>query len=149
MKWPNDLMIASGDKVGGVLSEMTDGVVVMGAGVNLYFPDAPEGMAGVFGSDPGEALATVIARSWADHLLDAIEAGPEWDRDAYRKASMLLGEPITWEGGSGTAVDIAADGALVVVTGNERHELRSGAVRLVRRATLAADVDQEPPGAGQ
>ena len=54
---------------------------------------------------------------------------------------MLLGRPITWEGGSGTAVDIAEDGALVVAVGTDRVELHSGAVRLVRRATLAA----EPP----
>lgn len=148
VKWPNDLVDAEGDKIGGILSELADGVVVVGAGVNLFFPDAPDGMAGLFDQDPGQGMATTIARSWADHLLDAVESGPEWDRDAYRDASMLLGEVITWEGGSGSAVDIAEDGALIVAVGSERHELRSGDVRLVRRATLAPDVDHTAAGDG-
>lgn len=139
VKWPNDLMDADGGKIGGILSEAADDVIVVGAGINLFFPDAPPGMAGAFPTDPGEATTALIAATWADELLDALEAGPEWDRQTYREASMLLGEAITWNGGSGTAVDIAHDGALVVARGTERIELRSGAVRLVRRATLAAD----------
>lgn len=146
LKWPNDLMNEAGAKVGGVLSESSGGVVVIGVGVNLWFPDPPEGIAGVFPDDPGQALVGVLARSWADRLLDAVAAGPSWDIAGYRKASSLIGRPITWSGGSGTAVDIAADGALVVSVGSERLELRSGAVTLVRRATLAPDHDAAGEG---
>jgi biotin-(acetyl-CoA carboxylase) ligase len=117
--------------------------------VNLFFADAPAGITGLYNADPGAEFVASLVASWADQLLDAIEAGPAWDRDEYRKASMLLGESITWEGGSGTAVDIAEDGALVVLVGNERVELRSGAVRLIRRATLAADDGRGAVGEGQ
>jgi BirA family biotin operon repressor/biotin-[acetyl-CoA-carboxylase] ligase len=149
LKWPNDLMDPDGAKVGGLLSEMSDGVLVIGVGVNLFFPDAPAGITGLYDADPGAEFVASLVASWADQLLDAIEAGPAWDRDEYRKASMLLGESITWVGGSGTAVDIAEDGALVVLVGNERVELRSGAVRLIRRATLAADDGRSAVGEGQ
>jgi len=149
LKWPNDLMDTRGAKVGGLLSEMADGVLVVGVGVNLFFPDAPAGITGLFDDDPGEELAAALATSWADRLLESIDQGPLWDRNEYRDASMLLGESITWEGGSGTAVDIAADGALVVMVGNERVVLRSGAVRLIRRATLAPDDGRGAVGEGQ
>ena len=97
-------------------------------------------------TDPGEDVVRLVASGWADALLDAIDAGPSWDREAYREASLLLGEEITWDGGSGQAVDIAPDGALVVQQGTERVELRSGAVRLVRRATLPPDDDTGAAG---
>ncbi len=42
LKWPNDLL-ADEAKVGGILVERADEVVV-GMGVNLWWPDAPEGM---------------------------------------------------------------------------------------------------------
>ncbi len=141
VKWPNDLMDVDGVKVGGILSESDGEIVVIGAGVNLYFENAPAGMAGCFPSDPGRHVAERVATIWADRLLDALASDRPWNRKAYREASMLLGAPITWEGGSGTAVDVADDGALVVAVGTERVELHSGAVRLVRRATLAADTD--------
>jgi BirA family biotin operon repressor/biotin-[acetyl-CoA-carboxylase] ligase len=143
VKWPNDLMNPDGVKVGGILSESDGAVVVIGAGVNLFFGQAPPDMAGCFDHDPGPETADRIAAVWAETLLAEMESGDPWDRASYREASMLLGRPITWEGGSGTAVDIAEDGALVVAVGTDRVELHSGAVRLVRRATLAAE---PPPG---
>lgn len=141
VKWPNDLMNPDGVKVGGILSESDGDVVVIGAGVNLFFENTPADMAACFATDPGRHVAERIAGTWADHLLETLGSDRPWDRKAYREASMLLGQPITWEGGSGTAVDVADDGALVVVVGTERVELHSGAVRLVRRATLAAEAD--------
>lgn len=146
LKWPNDLMDEAGVKVGGVLSESDGDVVVIGAGVNLYFEHPPAGMAACFSADPGGEIVGTVAANWAEALLDAVASDEPWDRTAYREASMLLGSPITWDGGSGTAVDISDDGALVVAVGTDRIELHSGSVRLVRRATLAADGSHEASG---
>lgn len=140
LKWPNDLLDRADLKVGGILTEVADGIVVVGLGVNIFFPDAPHGIAAICSEDPGESLAAEVANSWADELLTAAEAGPGWDRQAYLAASSIIGRAITWsDGGSGKAVDVAPNGALVVVAEGRRIELRSGEVRLVRRANLAAD----------
>jgi len=44
LKWPNDLM-HSDLKVGGILVEVHDDAVVTGLGMNLWWPDPPEGAA--------------------------------------------------------------------------------------------------------
>jgi BirA family biotin operon repressor/biotin-[acetyl-CoA-carboxylase] ligase len=133
LKWPNDVYLG-GLKIGGILVESADGVVVVGFGLNLWWPDAPPGVAAVHEEDPGPRRAGEIARSWADELLALIGAGAgDWPRAEYRAASITLGRDITWSpDGSGTAVDIAADGGLVVVTPGGRSVLRSGEVRHVR-----------------
>ena len=58
LKWPNDVE-KDGDKVAGILVEASAGgdedggsVVIAGMGVNLYWPDAPAGMAGLREVDP-------------------------------------------------------------------------------------------------
>ena len=38
LEWPNDL-VAGGVKVGGLLTEAAEGVVAVGLGVNLYWPE--------------------------------------------------------------------------------------------------------------
>ena len=54
LKWPNDLVAMTErrdtrePKLGGILSEASGDVVVIGLGVNLYWPEAPKGMSAVF-----------------------------------------------------------------------------------------------------
>ena len=44
LKWPNDVMDVEGaNKVGGILTERSQDEVVVGMGLNLYWPDAPVG----------------------------------------------------------------------------------------------------------
>ncbi|MBT8212071.1 MAG: biotin--[acetyl-CoA-carboxylase] ligase [Acidimicrobiia bacterium] len=135
LKWPNDLM--RGDvKVGGLLTEAFDEVVVVGLGVNLWWPAAPDGMGGVFGADPGIEMIRSMPRQWADSVVDAARSGPSaWDRDRYRKLSVTLNRAVRWEGadsGQGMAVDVGPNGALVVETEGGVVELTSGAVSHVR-----------------
>ena len=70
-----------------------------------------------------------------EHLFIAMELleGEGWPIDDYRSVCHTIGREITWDpGGSGLAVDVDHDGALVVETDLERLTLHSGAVRHVR-----------------
>jgi BirA family transcriptional regulator, biotin operon repressor / biotin---[acetyl-CoA-carboxylase] ligase len=125
VKWPNDLVTGRG-KVGGILLEASGGVVVAGIGANLYWPDPAAGSAALLSEDPGPDLAGEIGVDWSVELLRRLEYGPErWGRAEYVAACTTLGREITWEPeGRGRAVNVAADGALIV-------ETSTGIVRLV------------------
>ena len=130
LKWPNDLL-ANGAKVGGILVERADEVVV-GMGVNLWWPDAPEGMSALHEDDPGPGLHAQIAGLWAAELMGLIEADG-WPFDEYRSLCSTVGREISWEpGGVGKAVDITQEGALVVEVSGTRQTLTSGAIRHLR-----------------
>jgi BirA family biotin operon repressor/biotin-[acetyl-CoA-carboxylase] ligase len=119
LKWPNDVLL-DGRKLAGVLAE-SGGVagrldfVVVGVGVNVGW--APEGAARLAG--PGGAGPSV------DALRDAVLAHlavADIDLEGrYRGALSTLGSLVRVELPAGelvgTAVDVDADGALVVVDG--------------------------------
>lgn len=139
LKWPNDIVVGDG-KAGGLLVEAGDGVVVAGLGLNLWWPEAPDGMIALHPDDPGPSEPRRVAEGWADGLCRLVEAGPAaWPRDEYRERCVTVGRRVTWEAGgrveSGLAVDVDGDGGLIVETGSGRSVLRSGAVRHVRPAT--------------
>jgi BirA family biotin operon repressor/biotin-[acetyl-CoA-carboxylase] ligase len=136
LKWPNDLLIA-GRKLSGVLVELRripggagplgGEAVVIGVGVNVSErrEDFPEEL---------RATATSIALAGHDLRREEIAAGllnqlePLWDElqegsraallDAWKQRASLWGRDVTvaTPGGpvSGTAVDLDADGALIV-----------------------------------
>lgn len=133
VKWPNDVMRGD-DKLGGILVEGSDGLVVAGFGLNLWWPDPPEGVGAVHDTDPGPAEAERVARAWVEQLLELIEQGPQvWPVDEYRRRCVTLGRSITWQPeGTGRAVDVAPDGALVVETPTGTERLHSGAIHHVR-----------------
>jgi BirA family biotin operon repressor/biotin-[acetyl-CoA-carboxylase] ligase len=133
LKWPNDLVVPAG-KLGGVLSEAAGDVVVVGCGANLWWPGGPEGAAAAFEEDPGPEPARQIAAQFCDRVLAALERGPAaWGHEAYRAACETLGRQIVWDpSGAGEAVDVAADGALVVETPGGRISLHSGEVWDIR-----------------
>ncbi len=133
LKWPNDVLIGDA-KVAGLLAESSDGVVVMGLGVNLWWPDAPDGVTAIHRHDPGPEAGASLAERWAERLLGFIDAGPdEWPIDIYRRLCTTLGRNVTWDpNGSGRAVDVDLSGALVVETASGRELLTSGAVTHVR-----------------
>lgn len=138
LKWPNDVVTASGDKVAGLLAERTGNLVVVGLGVNIYWPEPPAGMAALEQEDPGPETGPLIAEAWAGELLAAAASGSEqWDAAGYREASATLGALVTWEdGGPGMAVEVDDSGGLVVEQAGSRSVLRSGQVRSVRSTTL-------------
>jgi BirA family biotin operon repressor/biotin-[acetyl-CoA-carboxylase] ligase len=131
LKWPNDVMVGE-TKVGGILVERSDDTTTIGLGLNLWWPQAPEGMGSLHPADPGEEAPAEVGALWGAELMEILD-GSGWPIDAYRAACTTLGRDITWDpDGTGRAVDIASDGALVVDTPSGRESIYSGAVRHIR-----------------
>ena len=131
LKWPNDV-VTRDEKLGGILVERSGPVVVAGIGINLWWPDAPEGVAALHESDPGRELHAVIGGLWAAELLRMVD-GSGWPVDEYRTACVTLGREITWEpDGRGIAVDVNEAGELIVDQGGLRRPLNSGVIRHLR-----------------
>jgi BirA family biotin operon repressor/biotin-[acetyl-CoA-carboxylase] ligase len=147
LKWPNDLVAAHG-KIGGILTEAESGLVVIGAGVNLWWPGAPDGVSAACPDDPGPELATSVAVRWADSVLAVASNHPgSWGVEDYRSACTTIGRDIRWDPhGAGRAVAVDDAGGLVVDTAGGRMVLSSGEVRTVRRATVAPDDDTHGGG---
>ena len=122
----------------GLLAERTADLVVIGLGVNLYWPDPPAGVSALTATDPGPGAGPALAVDWAERLLGAVAAGPdEWGVAEYRRCSATIGHIVTWEnGGPARAVDVDEAGSLVVEAGGQRQVLHSGRVRSVRPTTL-------------
>lgn len=132
-KWPNDLLLGD-TKVAGLLAEAVGDLVVIGLGVNLWWPDPPTGFGSLFDDDPGPDIGVDLAERWCDELLGRIGAGPDgWGHEEYRTACRTIGRSIRWTpDGAGVATDVDADGCLVVATSSGRVRLSSGEVSEVR-----------------
>ncbi len=133
LKWPNDLLLGA-DKIGGILVEGSGGVLVVGCGLNLWWPEAPPGSGALWFEDPGPGAVVDTARAWADRFLERMSAGPaNWGRDRYLELSATVGRSVTWEpGGEGQAIDIGTDGSLIVATVTGTQSLIAGEIRHVR-----------------
>ena len=143
LKWPNDVLV-KGVKAGGVLSELRDGVVVVGCGLNLWWPEPPAETAAILADDPGPELAREIAADWAGRLIAGIDGLPHsFNRMRYHELCRTVGTNITWRpDGGGRAIGIDAHGAHMVETDSGSVVLRSDEVSHVRPATIASDFDQ-------
>lgn len=135
LKWPNDLLLA-GRKLGGILVESSGDFVVVGLGVNLWWPEAPEVAAALSNDDPGPDRAIAIAENWATGLLSRLGSEPgDWGRVEYVARCLTVGEEITWlPDGQGIAVGVDADGALIVDTERGLERLVAGEISHVRLA---------------
>lgn len=141
IKWPNDVML-NRRKVAGILSEVSNGVVVVGIGVNVNqtrdeLPtDAavePASLRTITGTvhDRAPFLGSLLVRfelyydRWLEGGLDAVY-GELGARD------FLRGRRITVDGEPATAVQILRDGRLEVETAaGETRAIESGEVRYV------------------
>jgi len=134
LKWPNDVYV-NRRKVAGILVEgrPQEGWGVIGVGVNVAVaPDAfgPElaDRAGTLGLAP-DAIEPLLAG-----LLAALErwlAAPlEEMLEAVRARDALLGQTLTWAGGTARGAGIDEHGRLVVDTGEGRQALNAGEVHL-------------------
>ena len=122
-KWPNDLLIESGDvsgKLAGVLSEIVDGepaVVVVGLGLNVAEAPAEPGAVSLAQAGAAAGRDELLAR-----LIDELPgrlADPRKARADLRAASATIGRVVRvqrTDGASvvGAAVDIDASGRLVL-----------------------------------
>jgi BirA family biotin operon repressor/biotin-[acetyl-CoA-carboxylase] ligase len=138
VKWPNDVML-NRRKVAGILSELVDGTVVVGIGLNvnqtreqlpLSAPTEPGSLYSLTGAryDRAVVLGMLLAQFeraydvWCKQGLDGIY-GELGARD------FLRGRRITVGGESATAVLIGRDGRLEVQTdGHESRFVESGEV---------------------
>jgi BirA family biotin operon repressor/biotin-[acetyl-CoA-carboxylase] ligase len=142
IKWPNDVML-NRRKVGGIVSELTDGTVVVGIGLNvnqtrdqlpLASPTEPGSLRSLTGQSYDRA---VLLGSLLDHLERAYDIWRERGLDGLYgevgSRDFLRGRRVTVDGEPATAVRIARDGRLEVAT--DAHEIRaieSGEVRFER-----------------
>lgn len=133
LEWPNDVVL--GDvKVAGLLTESAGGAVVVGLGMNLFWPSPLPGTGALLEEDPGPDRSRELAEAWAADLLRRIEPGPErWGRQEYESFCVTVGRDVAWDpAGRGRAVGVAADGGLEVETKQGPVVLHSGEVRNVR-----------------
>ena len=133
LKWPNDL-VAEDNKIGGILVEASGSAVIIGCGLNLWWPDPPDGIGARWRADPGSDAVLDTATSWAAHLLSRLSRPPqEWGRAEYLERSVTVGRRVTWEpNGVGTALDVDERGALVVETDHGLDRLLAGEIRHLR-----------------
>ena len=134
VKWPNDVLL-DGRKVAGVLVEARpqEAWAVLGVGVNVALSPAelpPElrDVAGTLGREPRELEAALA------ELLEALahrlaQPAPAALAD-LRARDALLGRPVAWAGGGGTAAGIDDTGALIVRTADGVTTLAAGEVHL-------------------
>lgn len=137
MKWPNDLMI-DGYKVAGVLAQLVDDAVIVGTGINVNWPgERPEGV---------PEHATAVSRHTPDGAIDRQEFVVDMLRAADHNLG-LSGEELRqqWVANCATigiqvraeldgdeligqAVDVAADGALIIERDGELVPVQVGDV---------------------
>jgi len=142
VKWPNDVML-NRRKVAGILSELSDGTVVVGIGINvnqtrdelpLDAPTEPASLRTATGTthDRTVLLGSLLARFermydvWRDKGLDGIYGG-------LGARDFLRGRRITADGEAATAIQILRDGRLEIETdAGEVKALESGEVLFER-----------------
>jgi BirA family transcriptional regulator, biotin operon repressor / biotin---[acetyl-CoA-carboxylase] ligase len=134
LKWPNDVYVDR-RKVAGILVEgrPQEGWSVVGIGVNVAvapddLPAELAGRAGTLGLEP-EAIEPLLARLLAG--LDRWLSAPVDEMlDAVRARDALLGQSLSWAGGTAQGAGIDEHGRLVVDTADGRRALNAGEVHL-------------------
>ena len=142
VKWPNDVML-NRRKVAGILSELSDGTVVVGIGINvnqtrdelpLDAPTEPASLRTATGTtyDRAVLLGSLLGRLermydvWLEQGLDGVYGG-------LGARDFLRGRRITADGEPATATQILRDGRLEIETdAGEVKALESGEVLFVR-----------------
>ena len=139
IKWVNDLLY-QGKKVCGILTEMVTcgekSAVLVGIGVNLRPAVFPPDLAEIAGSlgDETTPRADLIVQI-AERMFAYLEhPAPEQWLEEYCRHSCVLGKPVAFlQGGvwqKATALDIAADGGLLVRHDGKTEVLRTGEITL-------------------
>jgi BirA family transcriptional regulator, biotin operon repressor / biotin---[acetyl-CoA-carboxylase] ligase len=113
-KWPNDLLLRDGAKVGGILleSSVVDGAVryvVVGVGVNLEPPDGEEGAGGV-GRTPLRALLEAFMVRFAPVYTVADASFGQRVGNAWLPISATIGQLVRAETVDGREVEGRAIG---------------------------------------
>ena len=149
LKWPNDVLSGSHAKLAGILIELHGdmlslGTVVIGIGLNLRLSDVTKtridqkvtDITSIIGQMPdrNQLLATLLKE--LARVLDTFEQhgfGPfieEWTRYHAYQDKMVQVSFADDSVRNGIAIDVAADGALLVDTSTGVMQLRSGEISL-------------------
>lgn len=150
VKWPNDLLDASGGKLAGILTQAADGAVVIGIGLNVTAgrEELPVetasslALTGASDLDRTTLLAAVVSAvegwfgRWDAADGDAQACGLA---DAYRIRCATLGREVRVSLGDGStlagrATGLDHDGALVLTTSDGPRTVVAGDVEHVRNA---------------
>ncbi|MBZ5733294.1 biotin--[acetyl-CoA-carboxylase] ligase [Nocardioides sp. TRM66260-LWL] len=169
LKWPNDVLLGAEErKVAGLLVERVEtpggptAVVGIGLNVSLTADELPVPTATSLAlARPGEPapdrealLLALVARLRTRHASWRVGgAAADALRQEYREACATLGRPVRVEMPGdrtlqGTAVDVDADGRLVLDDGLTRHPVGAGDVVHVRAADDAGSPAAQRPGVG-
>lgn len=136
LKWPNDVLV-DGLKCGGILAEMTQNAVIVGAGLNISLrpeelprADATSlALAGAPSVDRNALLAGILD-DFSVSMLAWRQAGGDIDRcglrGRYLATCATIGSSVRVElpgdrSVFGTAVDVDPDGAIVLQDGSGRR----------------------------
>lgn len=126
VKWPNDLMSASGKKIGGCLTELVDNTptIIFGVGINVGHKKAPlETASSLFLEGkhyPREELLSVV-----HDIVFASEQNFSLDR--WKSCALYMGQKIRVQDIEGIMTGIRDDGALLI----EDTPILTGDVELV------------------
>jgi BirA family biotin operon repressor/biotin-[acetyl-CoA-carboxylase] ligase len=139
IKWPNDIVVERGEglaKLAGILTEgrPQEGWAIVGIGLNVAvrideLPTELHDSAATLGraADEIEPTLELLLHALARRLGEP----PETTLSEWRARDALLGRPVTWNGGAGTAEGIDGAGRLVVaLDGDGRVTLDAGEVHL-------------------
>ena len=136
IKWPNDVLLADGRKVAGILVEgrPQEGWAVVGIGLNVAvrvedFPAELRSRVGTLGLEPSAiepTLDAVLARLERWLVADAAAVVA-----AVRERDALLGQSVRWAGGRGVGAGVDDSGRLVVRTDAGDVALDAGEVHLL------------------
>jgi BirA family biotin operon repressor/biotin-[acetyl-CoA-carboxylase] ligase len=144
LKWPNDVQVAAGRKLAGILAERAISHVVLGIGINVQPAAYPADISTRATSieselgrpvDRGLVLAECLA-ALASRYGELVTGNGRVVTDAWRgRAAPLLGRRVEWEsaGGrhTGLAENIDDDGALIVTGAGGTLKITSGEVRWI------------------
>jgi BirA family transcriptional regulator, biotin operon repressor / biotin---[acetyl-CoA-carboxylase] ligase len=134
LKWPNDVYV-DGRKVAGILVEgrPQEGWGIVGVGVNVAvalgdLPPELADRAATLGLGP-DAIEPLLERLLAE-LERWLAAPAEEMLHAVRARDALLGQTVTWAGGTARGAGIDDHGRLLVDTPGGRQALNAGEVHL-------------------
>lgn len=150
LKWPNDLVVPQNgkvDKVGGILLEEKDGVLLAGIGINIFC--APDNDLVEAKAMPATSLAEAnkslnlpdadeLWRVLVKHIYSIYKSGPTFGEIWKNMAEEML----VWRGSrvgltdgtdtiAGRLVGLGGDGAALIDTGSGIVEKLSGDMRLL------------------
>ena len=146
IRWPNDVLV-DGRKICGILPDAVCGAdgrvehVVLGIGINLTQRAFPPELAGraaslllVTGRTPDRARVEAAVLAALDaRYTEWLSGGFAALREAWRARSSTLGARVALpDGGSGVAVDIDGEGALLVDAGQGLTRVVAGLVTALR-----------------